>query len=598
MTALAMGSLVVFAAPAHAAIAYKADTSATTGGGGSNLTINKPAGVVTGDFMIAEVTVESGNGTTITPPTNNPGNPWTLVLRTDNSGNVGTATYRKFADANDAALVSYTWDVQNKKSTGGIIAYTGVNTTTPLDVAAVGASNTTATGIAPDASSVSANTVRLAFYGSKVDVASHAQPTSMTQQFFQANDGNGFESSANDEARPTVGAVGAKNSAFGTSTEWVAQTVILRASVANTCVKSGANLNITMTAGGTVTIGRSGSNFNVTGTDITDTTCGGATVSNIDTVNVTGGSANDTVTIDLSNGQFEPSVGAADTETAEIEFAVNLAGGTSDKVNVQGGSGNDTLDATPGGIKLNSDSDTDVTNTAVEAVELKGGGGADTLKGSTNAESLTGEEGNDFMVGGSGADILSGGNGDDFATGGNNGDIITGGDGDDSLLGRAGSDDLEGGNDNDSLSPGGGTSDDAIDGGAGRDTGDYGRSPTAVTVDLATVGNGSTDPTGNQNTVGAGSDDVTGVESLRGSNFDDTLRGDGNDNFIFGWGGVDLIEGRAGNDALSGGAGNDTLNGEAGNDVFHGGADTDDCNGGADTDDFSQDEGTCETETQ
>jgi Ca2+-binding RTX toxin-like protein len=594
VTLIASVGLVMIASPAHAAVAYKADTSADTGGGGPALVITKPAGVVAGDFMIAEITVESGSGTTITPPT--PANSWTLILRTNNGGDVGIATYYRFAGASEGA--SYSWGVGGKKATGGIIAYTGVDTTTPLDVAAAGQTGSGTTGTAPSVTSTTANTLRLAFFGTKKDVASHTQPTNMTQQFFEANDGNGFESSANDEQRPTAGSVGTRDSTWAPSGEWVAQTVVLRSAPTNTCTKSGATLTITLLSTGTATIGRSGDNFNVVSAGVSDPTCGGATVNNIDTVNVTGGTGVNALTIDTSGGAFEPGATTGELETSEIEFTIDLAGGT-DTVTVQGGGSNDFFDAQSSGIRLNNDADIDVTNTNVEAVALRGGAGADILKGSSNVESLIGEADNDKLLGGGGADLLEGGEGNDLASGGGNNDTIVGGEGHDNLLGRGGSDDINGAAGNDLLSPGGGAFADALDGGGGVDTADYGRTagPTGVTVDLAIVGNGSTDATGNQDTISAGSDDLVGVEYLRGSFYNDTLRGDGVDNFIFGWGGDDLIEGRDGNDALSGGDGDDTLNGGEGSDKFHGGDGTDTCDGGNGTDDFTVDEGTCETET-
>ena len=61
------------------------------------------------------------------------------------------------------------------------------------------------------------------------------------------------------------------------------------ARAAATCVSVGVNVNITLASGDTATIARDAAgNFSVSGTGLTPTTCGGATVSNRDTVNVTG----------------------------------------------------------------------------------------------------------------------------------------------------------------------------------------------------------------------------------------------------------------------------------------------------------------------
>ena len=66
-------------------------------------------------------------GNVITPPAG-----WTLVLRQDSSGSIATAAYVKVAGASEPA--SYTWSFGTAgQASGGIAAYIGVNTTTPVD---------------------------------------------------------------------------------------------------------------------------------------------------------------------------------------------------------------------------------------------------------------------------------------------------------------------------------------------------------------------------------------------------------------------------------------------------------------------------------
>ena len=94
------------------------------------------------------------------------------------------------------------------------------------------------------------------------------------------------------------------------------------------CSKNGATVSIVMT-GGAVTIGRSGTSFMVTGSGIGDPTCGGATVNNVDTVEVTGAAGNESLTIDQSVGPFAPGLTAEGTGVSEIEFQqINLGAGT------------------------------------------------------------------------------------------------------------------------------------------------------------------------------------------------------------------------------------------------------------------------------
>ena len=101
------------------------------------------------------------------------------------------------------------------------------------------------------------------------------------------------------------------------------------------CSKTGATVSIGIPTGGAVTIGRSGSNFNITGGGIVDPTCGGATVNNVDTVEVAGAGGNESLTIDESGGPFAPGL-TPEAAPAEIEFAVDLGAG-SDSLTVQGG---------------------------------------------------------------------------------------------------------------------------------------------------------------------------------------------------------------------------------------------------------------------
>ena len=276
----------------------------------------------------------------------------------------------------------------------------------------------------------------------------------------------------------------------------------------NDCTRTGSTMTITLAPAGQATIARSGDNFSVTAADISDPTCSGATVNNIDTINVNGSTGAETAVIDLSGGTFSPGATAEGTGTSEIEFNADLGSG-SDTVVVQGGSTDEFLDVTGSGVKLNNDTDTDVLNTNVEALSVKGGAGNDTIKGAPGAESLFGEAGNDSVVGGGGTDTADGGSGNDLVSGGAQADIVSGGEGDDSVLGRTGSDDVNGDDGNDSLSPGGQAVNDALDGGPGRDTADYGRSPVGtsnqgVTVDLAIVGDGSVGGSGDQDTTVAG----------------------------------------------------------------------------------------------
>ncbi len=102
---------------------------ASASNAGTSLTIAKPGAVVNNDVLIAAISYIGGTTNSLTAP---PG--WTLVRRIDNGTDVGLAIYRKIA-ANEGA--SYTWTLSLSESvSGGIQAYAGVDTTTPIDVEA------------------------------------------------------------------------------------------------------------------------------------------------------------------------------------------------------------------------------------------------------------------------------------------------------------------------------------------------------------------------------------------------------------------------------------------------------------------------------
>jgi hypothetical protein len=121
------GELTRYSLGGGSAITFHGAASASDAG--TSLTISKPAGVVNNDVLIAAISYIGGTTNSVTAP---PG--WTLVRRIDNDNTVGLAIYRKIA-ANEGA--SYTWTLSLSESvSGGIQAYAGVDTTTPIDVEA------------------------------------------------------------------------------------------------------------------------------------------------------------------------------------------------------------------------------------------------------------------------------------------------------------------------------------------------------------------------------------------------------------------------------------------------------------------------------
>jgi Ca2+-binding RTX toxin-like protein len=234
--------------------------------------------------------------------------------------------------------------------------------------------------------------------------------------------------------------------------------------------------------------------------------CGGATVSNTDSITVLGTAATDeSLTVDQTGGVFGPGA-TAETGTnalGEIEISV-LLGDASDDVTVLGTSGNDAIAAGTNGVSLNGDTDVDVTfgilpaeltftgNGGVNSLGARGGAGSgsvfagrvvlnagdlgDTLLGGLGADELNGGAGNDVLEGREGNDVLVGGGGNDSLSGGSEADTMTGGAGSDTFSGGAGSDMIRADDDE---------ADGTINGGQDADTAyyDLGVDPNPVAVE-------------------------------------------------------------------------------------------------------------------
>ncbi len=400
------------------------------------------------------------------------------------------------------------------------------------------------------------------------------------------------------------------------------------------CYLDGTTLNV---GAGAVTLHRSGSSFDVTGAGITDPTCGGATMTNVDTVLVGGDAGAQSLTIDLGGGPLGPGATAEGSGTSEIEIIAAL--GPEDSLTVNGGAGADTVAVGASGVNLNGDNDADVkpavpATPAFSAITVNGNAGNDTisatggsgtgpaypsaitLNGGADADALTGSAGPDSLAGGDGDDQLTGGTGANTVAGGTGADrlveagdvnftltnalltfgpstdalsgielaTLTGGagantlngfgfGGQESLFGQAGTDVLIGGGGADTLA--GGDGDDRLSGAGGVNTLSGGAGSDVV----AESGDVNFNLSNTNLTFGSAVDSLAGVERamLTGGAGANTLTAPGFSGAatLNGMGGADLLIGGNGADTLIGGDGADTLTGGRGANTVNGGAGND-----------------------
>jgi hypothetical protein len=196
-------------------------SSSAANGNATTLQIAAPPGVQSGDVLVAEVAVRMAP--TITPPSG-----W-ILIRTDVTGTPQTqAAYYKIAGASEPT--SYTWTFSSSEAAaGGILAYTGVSTSNPIDAQGgqVNAKSTLLT--APSITTTSDGDALVAFF----DVTQNnsvTPPGSMTERFDLATTGSMpfLTAEGADEIQATAGSTGTRVATASLAGKSIGQLIALR----------------------------------------------------------------------------------------------------------------------------------------------------------------------------------------------------------------------------------------------------------------------------------------------------------------------------------------------------------------------------------
>ena len=167
-------------APPPSTISFRAAASAGASAGLS-LTIDKPSGTVAGDVMIASIAVRP-NTATMTAPAG-----WKLVRRIDNGNENANslAVYYKVAGGSEPANYAWTFSTPTSAA-GGIQTFTGVDTTSPINVEG---GQTTANALSHTTPSVTTTVADTMIVTSHAfaSAASWVPPSGMTEAFEAAN---------------------------------------------------------------------------------------------------------------------------------------------------------------------------------------------------------------------------------------------------------------------------------------------------------------------------------------------------------------------------------------------------------------------------
>jgi hypothetical protein len=230
--------------PAQAAIAFRAAASntvqtqigvnptfvassnaQTAGNGDFSLILSKPVGVNANNVLIAQVAIQ-GLDFLNTPAG------WTLIesrSSTQNGREVTQAVYWRIATASEPA--SYTWSwASSKRASGGILAFSNVDTTNPVDAAGGQVANNSTSMTAPSQTQTTNNAMLVVFFASG-EKGSHTAPAGMTEVYDQNTfiGSNGFTTSGLYESDATAGATGNRVST-GPGGDNIGHLIVLRPS--------------------------------------------------------------------------------------------------------------------------------------------------------------------------------------------------------------------------------------------------------------------------------------------------------------------------------------------------------------------------------
>jgi hypothetical protein len=214
--ALAAVCLLLGAGRAEAAVSVVAASSAANASGSSSLTINKPGGTASGNVLVATITA-AGTGA-ITPPSG-----WTVIRDT-------TTTLRQtsyFHVAGTSEPGSYAWTLGSAHlASGGIAAYSGVDTNVPVDASATG-SGTSGSMTVPSVTTNVASDLVIAVVGSTGTWSTNSvTPGASTTERYDVSNA-GTESEAADFTQTTAGATPTKTVTPATSGAWIAEAIAL-----------------------------------------------------------------------------------------------------------------------------------------------------------------------------------------------------------------------------------------------------------------------------------------------------------------------------------------------------------------------------------
>lgn len=195
-----------------------------TADGGTSIVVNVPAGVNDDDVLVAGVSLRGGGGRSIDTHAS-----FTLI-RNDSHTTTSTLITKSMVRVASSEPASYTFNVSGGSAniSAFIIAFSGVDTTTPIDVHG-GQENSSGTSVTAPTVTTTVDNCELIFIGNSNSNSTYTPPSGMTERVDQvAGTSNHCSQEGAHEALGTAGATGTRVATTTNSGTSVAQNIALK----------------------------------------------------------------------------------------------------------------------------------------------------------------------------------------------------------------------------------------------------------------------------------------------------------------------------------------------------------------------------------
>lgn len=198
---------------------FRASSTAT---GVDSLSLPTPTGTQANDVLIAQVS-NYYSANTLSVPSG-----WTLIRRDSRTTTVTSALYWRLATASEPASATFSISgAPGVQMTGGISAYSGASTTSPVNASGV-ITDDAPTVTAPSVTTTVANTMLVFALTKREEVITAPSGTSQRWGLMSGTGTTSVGATAADQPFTGPGATGSRNITTSTSKGWVAHTVALR----------------------------------------------------------------------------------------------------------------------------------------------------------------------------------------------------------------------------------------------------------------------------------------------------------------------------------------------------------------------------------